>query len=67
MEYNFYPVDSYIMIEDEDKEVQMVVANSVSEAGSVYMGERIEMILNRRTKHDDNLGMAEALKEAFDF
>jgi len=63
----FYPVNSFIMVEDALKGTQMVVMNSVNEGGSAYSNGRIELIANRRTNSDDNLGAAEHLKELVNF
>jgi len=45
----------------------MTVLNCLSEAGSAYKNSRIELIINRRIMKDDNLGMAEPLKENLNF
>jgi len=54
---NFYPVDSAIMAEDTTKSIQATIQNDRSESGSVYHPGRIELLINRRTSCDDNLGM----------
>lgn len=58
---NYYPVNSAILIRDDEK--QMFVMNDRSQGGSVLVDGRIELMQNRRSNADDARGVGEDLDE----
>ncbi|CDW88482.1 glycosyl hydrolases family 38 protein [Stylonychia lemnae] len=60
---NFYPVNTGIFIESQNKTLQMIVMNDRSQAGSGFRDGRIELLFNRRVFTNDNLGNPEFLNE----
>lgn len=60
---NYYPVNSAVMIEDIDNIHQMIVMNDRPQAGTAFDDNRIELMFNRRSYSNDDMGMAEPLNE----
>lgn len=62
---NFYPVTSAIAMKDEKRRIQVTVMNDRSQAGAADLTDRgtIELMQHRRTVHDDNAGLIEAIND----
>eukprot|EP00347_Sterkiella_histriomuscorum_P019535 403341261 len=60
---NYYPVNSAVMIEDIDNIHQMIVMNDRPQAGTAFDDNRIELMFNRRSYSNDDMGMVEPLNE----
>lgn len=60
---NYYPVDSAIVITDDEQKLQFVVTNDRSQGGSVFEDSRVELMQNRRLFFDDDRGVVEPLSE----
>ncbi|XP_020253572.1 probable alpha-mannosidase At5g13980 isoform X2 [Asparagus officinalis] len=58
---NYYPINLGIYIQDDSKELSILVDRSVG--GSSIVDGQIELMLHRRLLHDDGRGVAEALNE----
>ena len=54
---NFYPITSAILIQDQETEMQMTVMNDRTQGGSVQRDGHIELMMQRRSNHDDQLGI----------
>lgn len=63
--FNFYPVTSAIAMKDEKRRIQVTVMNDRSQAGTADLTDKgtIELMQHRRTIHDDNAGMIEAVND----
>ena len=64
---NYYPVNSRIALIDETKGVQLVVLNDRSQGGASLSDGDMELMVHRRTLHDDWRGVGEALNETGQF
>lgn len=64
---NMFPVNSAVSIIDVETNMQMTVMNDRSQAGSVIMDGRIELMQNRRQNVDDWRGVNEVLNEKEQF
>lgn len=64
---NMFPVNSAVSIIDKQTNMQMTVMNDRSQAGSVIMDGRIELMQNRRQNVDDWRGVNEVLNEKEQF
>jgi hypothetical protein len=60
---NYYPVNSHITIKDINNQHRLTVLVDRSEGGSVLKEGCIELMLHRRTVHDDERGVFEPLNE----
>ena len=63
---NFYPVDSAIMMRDQNKSnLQVTVMNDRAQAGTADLTDKatIEFMQNRRILQDDLKGVQEPLNE----
>lgn len=60
---NYYPINSWIHIKDEDRKLQMTILTDRAQgASSIYDGS-IEIMLHRRLLFDDGFGVEEPLNE----
>jgi lysosomal alpha-mannosidase len=64
---NMFPVNSAVSIIDKQTNMQMTVMNDRSQAGSVIVDGRIELMQNRRQNVDDWRGVNEVLNEKEQF
>ena len=64
---NFYPVNTAIVIRDEETGVQFNVLNDRSQAGSSLHNGQIDLMIQRRLYFDDDRGVEEALDEHDEF
>ena len=60
---NYYPVNSRIIIEDQQQNIQFTVLTDRSQGGSSISDGSIELMVHRRLLHDDGFGVGEALNE----
>ncbi|CDW79486.1 glycosyl hydrolases family 38 protein [Stylonychia lemnae] len=60
---NFYPINTGIFIENNQKSLQMIVMNDRPQAGSGFRDGIIELLFNRRVLTADGLGNPELLNE----
>jgi hypothetical protein len=60
---NYYPVNTRIFIQDESQNEQLTVINDRSQGGSSLRSGQMELMVNRRTTHDDGRGVGEPLDE----
>eukprot|EP00268_Persea_americana_P056668 TRINITY_DN6711_c0_g2_i1.p1 TRINITY_DN6711_c0_g2~~TRINITY_DN6711_c0_g2_i1.p1 ORF type:complete len:1015 (-),score=152.71 TRINITY_DN6711_c0_g2_i1:139-3183(-) len=58
---NYYPINLGIYMEDDSKELSVLVDRSVG--GSSIVDGQIELMLHRRLLHDDSRGVGETLNE----
>ncbi|XP_021762462.1 alpha-mannosidase At3g26720-like isoform X2 [Chenopodium quinoa] len=58
---NYYPINLGIYLEDENKELSVLVDRAVG--GSSIVDGQIELMLHRRLLHDDARGVGEVLNE----
>ncbi|KAK9272279.1 hypothetical protein L1049_002650 [Liquidambar formosana] len=58
---NYYPINLGIYMEDNEKELSVLVDRSLG--GSSIVDGQIELMLHRRLLHDDSRGVAENLNE----
>lgn len=61
---NYYPVTSWISIQDEAQDLKLTVFTDRSEGGSSITDGSIELMVHRRLLFDDGFGVNEALNEA---
>ena len=59
----FYPINAGLFIEDKFTKEQMIVMNDRSQGGSAYHEGRIELMVNRLGKTNDQLGVGEAMRD----
>lgn len=59
----FYPVGSAIMIEDPLTKEQMILINDKPQSGSAYKKGRIELMISRFGKTQDELGVDEPMED----
>jgi len=60
---NYYPVNTRIFIQDVDQNEQLTIINDRSQGGSSLHSGQMELMVNRRTTHDDSRGVGEPLDE----
>lgn len=60
---NYYPVNTRIMIRDEDQNSQLTIITDRSQGGSSLSSGELEVMINRRTTRDDSRGVEEPLNE----
>lgn len=58
---NYYPVNTAIYIEDD--KASLAVLNDRSQGGSSLQDGAVELMVHRRTTHDDNRGVGEPMNE----
>ncbi|KFM74950.1 Lysosomal alpha-mannosidase, partial [Stegodyphus mimosarum] len=60
---NYYPVTSWIYIQDEAEDLQLTILPDRAQGGSSVTDGSIELMLHRRLLFDDGFGVNEALNE----
>merc|ERR1740121_1377041 len=60
---NYYPVNTLIAVQDDEKDAEMVVLTDVSQGGSSLAPGEIELMVHRRIQEDDSRGVQEPLNE----
>jgi len=60
---NYYPVNTRIFIQDKAANSQFTVISDRTQGGSSLVDGEVELMVNRRTTHDDWRGVGEALNE----
>jgi lysosomal alpha-mannosidase len=60
---NYYPVNTRIFIQDQNQDEQLTIITDRSQGGSSLKPGELEVMVNRRTTHDDGRGVNEALDE----
>ncbi|KAJ8870550.1 hypothetical protein PR048_029573 [Dryococelus australis] len=60
---NYYPVTSRIVLKDEQQGLELAVLTDRSQGGSSLADGQIELLLHRRLRNDDGLGVNEALDD----
>eukprot|EP00931_Biecheleriopsis_adriatica_P102099 TRINITY_DN77122_c0_g1_i1.p1 TRINITY_DN77122_c0_g1~~TRINITY_DN77122_c0_g1_i1.p1 ORF type:complete len:1154 (+),score=170.39 TRINITY_DN77122_c0_g1_i1:66-3527(+) len=60
---NYYPVNTLIAVQDEEKDAEIVVLTDVSQGGSSLSSGEIELMVHRRIQEDDSRGVQEPLNE----
>ncbi|XP_049836992.1 lysosomal alpha-mannosidase-like isoform X2 [Schistocerca gregaria] len=60
---NYYPVTTKIVINDNKTKQHLAVFTDRSQGGTSHRDGQLELMIHRRTLHDDGLGVGEALNE----
>ena len=61
---NYYPVNSRIIIQDQQQNIQLAVLTDRSQGGSSINDGEIQLMVHRRLLFDDAFGVGEALNES---
>ncbi|XP_074647600.1 lysosomal alpha-mannosidase-like [Tubulanus polymorphus] len=60
---NYYPINAYAYLKDEQANVQLTVLTDRSQGGGSITDGSLEIMVHRRLLHDDRFGVGEALNE----
>jgi len=60
---NYYPVNTLITLQDEEKGAELAVLTDVTQGGGSLAPGEIELMVHRRLQADDNRGVQEPLNE----